>query len=988
MAVEIVTRPSLARLVARALVAWTAGWLALAGVDAQALSGSTNSQASTVSIVNPSRGAVVSVAPAPNNQYRVQIRVFDPAGISSVSKVTLSLNGGAPLPAARRSNYDTGTPKVLASVYEVLVAPPAAGGYTLVASATNSVPLTVSSEPVPITVAVASSGQIGTGDGNLLVRDNSAQLCSDCHALPSHSSEATGTKYGSWATTCRDCHAPHKTRNITLVAESILPPSVVTTQTVKRVGFVTMTGDSGAPGWSSSAAKPTSTASFANSDNSGPCQVCHTRTGGGTRWTNAGNTDAHFTAAAGTQACTTCHSHGAGFKARESEGGEDCVTCHANLYSRMKAGGNGTHYHLLASTYVNPGKPGQVYPGTSTANDVYPTAVTTTSTTDINRRCLMCHADHNVFRPDLNPANGGRGKNLRTDIAAAPQNAAPYSNFANTDFDPTAGSGICTSCHKSRLGKAYSDGAGFTGTPPATTATAVVDPAQFKVSAHNYPALTPTAGTNPVSTFGGMLTTTFSANCSKCHSDTLVKSYQVGSAYPLKFGLHNSTLTSVTDPLGVWSTYPNAPPASAALDERFCYQCHAKPTDFAGGKSTAGKDFYKTANMDASSEAIYGLVQKGLAAGGSGHKVSNYSGLHKPSPADETRSYLSANKHVACNDCHNPHMAGQTSHALGTNTVVPASGQGPLEGVSGAAPNNAATSWTAPSAYTFLDCGGSSPIAGCAQYEYQICFKCHSGANTSLASWNAGWTNVALDFNPANKSFHPVEAALNATGSGSSLLDPTQLYAGWTPGKLMMCSDCHGDDAATPAAQGPHGSAVKWILKGPYTGWGGAAGTFTLTRTPIIASTITTPPAASSLTTCTAGSGTACSPPVFCQNCHRVISATSYADNNAHQGNESLGGYFRGDHVQADCRACHLSVPHGSKTSRLTAAKGTGLTTACGNIPAPYCDSTTVSTGMSSPGTNALLQGFTKAATRSGYRSSSCAAQGCDVHGGSQSESW
>jgi hypothetical protein len=30
-------------------------------------------------------------------------------------------------------------------------------------------------------------------------------------------------------------------------------------------------------------------ASNTNSDNTGPCQVCHTRTGGGARWTNTGN---------------------------------------------------------------------------------------------------------------------------------------------------------------------------------------------------------------------------------------------------------------------------------------------------------------------------------------------------------------------------------------------------------------------------------------------------------------------------------------------------------------------------------------------------------------------------------------------------------------------------------------------------------------------------------------------------------------------------
>ena len=32
--------------------------------------------------------------------------------------------------------------------------------------------------------------------------------------------------------------------------------------------------------------------------------------------------------------------------------------------------------------------------------------------------------------------------------------------------------------------------------------------------------------------------------------------------------------------------------------------------------------------------------------------------------------------------------------------------------------------------------------------------------------------------------------------------------------QTMMCSDCHNTDAATPAAQGPHGSAAQFMLRG------------------------------------------------------------------------------------------------------------------------------------------------------------------------------
>ena len=44
------------------------------------------------------------------------------------------------------------------------------------------------------------------------------------------------------------------------------------------------------------------------------------------------------------------------------------------------------------------------------------------------------------------------------------------------------------------------------------------------------------------------------------------------------------------------------------------------------------------------------------------HNVAGYSGVHKPSPTDETQAYISANKHVECADCHGVHAATTASH--------------------------------------------------------------------------------------------------------------------------------------------------------------------------------------------------------------------------------------------------------------------------------------------------------------------------------------
>src|SRR6266542_2770173 len=293
--------------------------------------GSTNTSAPMVSIVNPLSGALVSPGGPVSNQYKVQIRVFNKVGNLGIdgitaSSVKLSTDNGAtfPLTATANTKYDAifsdpnWATTVTGRTYEVLVTSPAQGSYTLRARAANSVPVTVTSEPVSVVVAAS-----GRGDGNLLVRDRSSQLCADCHALPTHGSEALGTKYGAWSTTCRDCHTPHGTRNIMLVRESITPPSVGgVLQTARNVGFVKTTGDTNALGWTGSG--PSATASYTNSDNTGPCQVCHTRTGGATaRYRNTGNADTHYTSAVGTADCKGCHRHNAGFA------GGDCVQCHS-----------------------------------------------------------------------------------------------------------------------------------------------------------------------------------------------------------------------------------------------------------------------------------------------------------------------------------------------------------------------------------------------------------------------------------------------------------------------------------------------------------------------------------------------------------------------------------------------------------------------------------------------------------------------------------
>jgi hypothetical protein len=112
-------------------------------------------------------------------------------------------------------------------------------------------------------------------------------------------------------------------------------------------------------------------------------------------------------------------------------------------------------------------------------------------------------------------------------------------------------------------------------------------------------------------------------------------------------------------------------------------------------------------------------------------------------------------------------------------------------------------------------------------YEYQLCFKCHSGA-TTLPS-NTGFTpskytlDKGVEFNPANASYHPVEApGKNTTQKMIDSLNGTSPYKQWTftTGSTIRCSNCHASSSKysqpTPPAAGSslssHTSKNRGIL--------------------------------------------------------------------------------------------------------------------------------------------------------------------------------
>ena len=206
------------------------------------------------------------------------------------------------------------------------------------------------------------------------------------------------------------------------------------------------------------------------------------------------------------------------------------------------------------------------------------------------------------------------------------------------------------------------------------------------------------------------------------------------------------------------------------------------------------------------------------------------------------------------------------------------------------------TNWLAANAFSPA-AGTNAPLSD-AKAQWQVCFKCHSGANTGLATWKASWTDLAQDFNPGNQSSHPIAAPAGAAAGANSQLTASQLSGGWKPGDLMHCSDCHGnDDATSGASQGPHASAASFILRGPNTRW------------PFMADGVTR----WTISNYTAGQGTRNG--LFCLNCHVLTDAGSV--------------HSRSDHSGTACTACHVVLPHGGKVKRLIATV---------NTPAPYRD--------------------------------------------------
>ncbi|MDH3976504.1 MAG: CxxxxCH/CxxCH domain-containing protein, partial [Deltaproteobacteria bacterium] len=353
-------------------------------------------------------------------------------------------------------------------------------------------------------------------------------LCLECHktgvALPvvTHSManmSAAGWEnggpsgnWGVWDFTpkCVDCHDPHGDKNNKMIHTyyNMSGSDAYGRPTDGATAFMTFTAVDNdgqmAINWQS----------FVKPDFSGICQRCHTAGDPGVmNFTKGEYNLAHNW----DTPCTNCHDHTKGFKPEPTTGDQSCKSCHNEFFEPMNQVNNGYHHYLNNSDID-----GLTGPGPSVEYPIVNPPVALAGVDVKNRRCLMCHVNHNIFKPELNPLSPGVSYNLRPSIAVLPTTTSGR----NTDFVPEEEyGGICLSCHQNSQTKSYEQ-------PDGTVVTPVINKGMFIDSPHNYtaPIYFKTGGSQ------------FNANCSKCHIDTSNKTKQVGGS---KIGPHFSQIRRI-----------------------------------------------------------------------------------------------------------------------------------------------------------------------------------------------------------------------------------------------------------------------------------------------------------------------------------------------------------------------------------------------------------------------------------------------------------
>jgi hypothetical protein len=210
-----------------------------------------------------------------------------------------------------------------------------------------------------------------------------------------------------------------------------------------------------------------------------------------------------------------------------------------------------------------------------------------------------------------------------------------------------------------------------------------------------------------------------------------------------------------------------------------CNTCHISHTAPSGPYLLTGKTVTETCNTCHSTSPS---PQPGANIAADLVKLSP----HDTNPP--VNQSIVAGTQVSCNDCHEPHS--MTSGVATAPLVSPQLGTINGENISGA-------------------------TALRAQFNYEVCMKCHAEQNVlqPFIGRQIVQNNTRLQFAPSAISYHPIAAA-------GKNMDVPSLIPGMTPATIIYCVDCHASDTSKAAGSlgpnGPHGSNIKPLLIAPY----------------------------------------------------------------------------------------------------------------------------------------------------------------------------
>jgi predicted CXXCH cytochrome family protein len=361
--------------------------------------------------------------------------------------------------------------------------------------------------------------------------------------------------------------------------------------------------------------------------------------------------------------------------------------------------------------------------------------------------------------------------------------------------------------------------------------------------------------------------------CVTCHAGAGAASYLGATVYD--GGAHWGSAKAL---------WPGPSPAARPPgDEGLCLTCHTPhgTRDGQGLVPSLGlvrEEALCLACHDGSGPASTNMAAE--LAKAAAHPVVATSGVHEAREPLVPATFGAGRRHAECVDCHNPHAASDAARLAGVPRVAV------TNGAAGAVP-----------AYALLAATDATPVQ-----EYQLCFKCH-------ASWTtqpAGQDDLALGLNPANESFHPVEAP----GKGTSTQLAASLAGGsglphLTTSDTITCSDCHGSEAL-PLTVSKVSAYTGAVPTGPH-GSNAAAANAAYSKALLRASYRVTPKT---------GGGFVAAEAQLCLICHKAAPFQDTSKNTRTDTRFNLHGFHLGKGTL--CAECHAN-PHGTRLAPVAA---------------------------------------------------------------------